>query len=192
MLLAAVKSSLSVVDITPANIVGNIKINSHSGRATFATVGALKESLGENINYVNADFVAKERGIDVQKESSPTAGAYKNIIRLRLTTEKEIIEIAGTIFNDDVQRIVEINGFALDIEPKGRMILFKNTDVPGVIGDVGQILAKHHVNIADFRLGRDKSGRALAVIIVDNDVSEEVLKELNELEASLYVKYVIL
>jgi len=179
--------------IKSLQVVGNGAIGEYiDSLATFATVGALKESLGENINYVNADFVAKDRGIDVQKESSPTAGAYKNIIRLRLTTEKEIIEIAGTIFNDDVQRIVEINGFALDIEPKGRMILFKNTDVPGVIGDVGQILAKHHVNIADFRLGRDKSGRALAVILVDNDVSEEVLKELNALEASLYVKYVIL
>jgi D-3-phosphoglycerate dehydrogenase len=160
--------------------------------ATFATVGALKESLGETINYVNADFVAKERGIDVVKASSPAAGAYKSIIRLRLTTDKEVIEISGTIFNDDVQRIVEINGFALDVEPKGRMILFKNTDVPGVIGDVGQILAKHHVNIADFRLGRDKSGLALAVILVDNDVSEEVLRELDALEASIYVKYVIL
>ncbi|WP_300362398.1 ACT domain-containing protein, partial [Hydrogenimonas sp.] len=76
--------------------------------------------------------------------------------------------------------------------PKGRMILFKNTDVPGVIGDVGQILARHHVNIADFRLGRDKSGLALAVIIVDNDVSDIVLRELDALEASIFVKYVIL
>ncbi len=161
--------------------------------ATFATVGALKEALGEMINYVNADFVAKERGIEIQKESSASTGAYKNKITLRLTTEREVTEISGTIFNEDVQRIVSINGFALDIEPKGRMILFKNTDVPGVIGDVGQILAKHNVNISDFRLGRDiKKGLALAVILVDNDVSEEVLKELDALEASVYVKYVIL
>ncbi len=161
--------------------------------ATFATVGALKEALGEMINYVNADFVAKERGIEIQKESSASTGAYKNKITLRLTTEREVTEISGTIFNEDVQRIVSINGFALDIEPKGRMILFKNTDVPGVIGDVGQILAKHNVNISDFRLGRDiKKGLALAVILVDNDVSEEVLKELDALQASVYVKYVIL
>ncbi|BBG66136.1 D-3-phosphoglycerate dehydrogenase [Hydrogenimonas sp.] len=161
--------------------------------STFATVGALKDALGEMINYVNADFVAKERGIEIQKESSANAGAYKNKITLRLTTEKEVTEISGTIFNDDVQRIVSINGFALDIEPKGRMILFKNTDVPGVIGDVGQILARHNVNISDFRLGRDrKKGLALAVILVDDDVSEEVLSELDALEASVYVKYVIL
>ena len=160
--------------------------------ATFAAVGALKESLGETINYVNAEFVAKERGIEIKRESVPATGAFKNKVTLKLTSENGVIEIAGTIFNDNVQRIVEINGFALDVEPKGRMILFKNTDVPGVIGDVGQILAKHNVNIADFRLGRDRSGMALAVIIVDNDVSEEVLRELDALEASVYVKYVIL
>jgi D-3-phosphoglycerate dehydrogenase len=160
--------------------------------ATFAAVGALKEALGENINYVNAEFVAKERGIDIQKEAKPATGAFKNKIAVRLTTENGVIEIAGTIFNDNVQRIVEINGFALDVEPKGRMILFKNTDVPGVIGDVGQILAKYRVNIADFRLGRNKDGMALAVIIVDDDVNEEVLRELDALEASVYVKYVIL
>ncbi len=161
--------------------------------ATFATVGALKESLGEMINYVNADFVAKERGIEIHKERSADTGAYKNMITIRLSTEKEVTEISGTIFNDDVQRVVSINGFALDIEPKGRMILFKNTDVPGVIGDVGHILAKHNVNISDFRLGRDvKKALALAVILVDNDVSEEVLEELDALEASVYVKYVIL
>jgi len=160
--------------------------------ATFAAVGALKESLGENINYVNAEFVAKERGIEIHKEKSPATGPFKNKISLRLTTEQGVMEISGTIFNDNVQRIVEINGFTLDVEPKGRMILFKNTDVPGVIGDVGQILARHRVNIADFRLGRDKKGMALAVILVDNDVNEEVLRELDALEASVYVKYVIL
>ncbi|WP_456450466.1 phosphoglycerate dehydrogenase [Hydrogenimonas sp.] len=179
--------------IKSLRIVGEGEIGEYiDSLATFAAVGALKEALGENINYVNAEFVAKERGIDIQKEAVPSKGAFKNKVTVRLTTDNGVVEIGGTIFNDNVQRIVEINGFALDVEPKGRMILFKNTDVPGVIGDVGRILAEHQVNIADFRLGRDKSGMALAVIIVDNDVSEEVLEELDALEASVYVKYVIL
>jgi len=182
------KGAIKSLKVTGAGEIGDY-VNSLT---TFATVGALKESLGESINYVNADFVAKERGIDVHKESLQAAGAYKSVVSLKLTTDKEFIEISGTIFNDDVQRIVEINGFALDVEPNGRMILFKNTDVPGVIGDVGQILAKHNVNISDFRLGRDKSGHALAVIHVDNDIDEGVLSELDALEASIYVKYVIL
>ncbi len=159
---------------------------------TFATVGALKESLGESINYVNAEFVAKERGIEIFKAKRPESSGYKNKVTVKLTTDKEVIEISGTIFEESVQRIVDINNFALDVEPKGKMILFKNTDVPGVIGEVGMILAKHNINIADFRLGRDNHGHALAVIIVDDDVSKEVLSELAALKACLSVSYAIL
>ncbi|MRI82968.1 MAG: phosphoglycerate dehydrogenase [Nitratiruptor sp.] len=159
---------------------------------TFATVGALKESLGESINYVNAEFVAKERGIEVLASRQPEASGYKNKVTVKLVTDRDLIEIGGTIFDENVQRIVEINNFALDVEPRGKMILFKNTDVPGVIGEVGMILAKHNINIADFRLGRDEHGLALAVIIVDDDVSKEVLQELADLKACLSVSYAIL
>ncbi|WP_281951116.1 phosphoglycerate dehydrogenase [Nitrosophilus kaiyonis] len=159
---------------------------------TFVVVGALKESLGEAVNYVNAEFVAKERGIDIINKTQPNTSGYKNKITVKLTTDKDVIEISGTIFEESVQRIVEINNFAIDVEPKGKMILFKNTDVPGVIGQVGMILAKHNINIADFRLGRDQHGQALAVIIVDDDVSKETLKELSNLEACISVHYAIL
>jgi len=80
----------------------------------------------------------------------------------------------------------------LDIDPKGKMIIFKNTDVPGVIGELGTILAKHGVNIADFRLGRDNKGHALSVILVDNNISKDILKELKELSTCLGVAYTVL
>jgi D-3-phosphoglycerate dehydrogenase len=161
-----------------------------SSLATFVTVGALAEMSGETINYVNADFVATERGIKIETEELPGSPVYKNLVTVKLTTDKDVIELSATMFNDDVQRIVDINGFGVDVEPKGNMILFKNTDVPGVIGHVGTTLAAHAVNIADFRLGRNKSGQALAVIIVDSTVSETTLKELASLEACISVSYV--
>jgi D-3-phosphoglycerate dehydrogenase len=69
------------------------------------------------------------------------------------------------------------------------MVLFKNTDVPGVIGKVGTILGNNNVNIADFSLARNNKSQALAVILVDNIVNEATLKELASLEACLSVKY---
>ncbi len=114
---------------------------------------------------------------------------YKNLITIKITTDKGAISISGTIFNDTVQRIVDINGFAVDIEPKGNMVLFKNTDVPGVIGKVGTILADHNVNISDFRLGRNSQSQALAVIMVDNTVTDATLEELASLEACISVDY---
>lgn len=156
---------------------------------TFATVGALTESLGDNINYVNAEFVAQDRGITLDFKEEANTSIYKNRITIKLTTEKDVIAISSTIFEENVQRIVDINGFDLDIEPKGNLIIFKNTDVPGVIGHIGTTLAKHNVNIADFRLGRS-ANEALAVIIVDSKVSKETLQELSELKACISVDYV--
>ena len=69
------------------------------------------------------------------------------------------------------------------------MILFKNSDVPGVIGHVGKILGDNNINIADFRLGRNKKG-ALAVIIVDDNITEAILEELRNLDAAKAVYFV--
>ncbi len=158
--------------------------------ATFVTVGVLADVSGETINYVNADFVAENRGIKVETELEPSSSAYKNLITIKLTTDKNVVEISATIFEDSVQRVVEINGFDLDVEPKGDLILFQNTDIPGVIGQVGTILADDSVNIADFRLGRDEKGQALAVIITDDAVKDETLTKLESLEACIRVDYV--
>ncbi|MEA3373645.1 MAG: phosphoglycerate dehydrogenase [Campylobacterota bacterium] len=157
--------------------------------ATFVTVGAMAESSGDTINYVNADFIAAERGVKVDSSEESASSIYKNLITVTLTTEKDVISISATIFEEDVQRIVDINGFDLDVEPKGSMILFRNTDVPGVIGQVGTVLANRNINIADFRLGRSDNGQALAVIIVDSPINDTVLNELASLEACISVDY---
>ena len=157
--------------------------------STFVTVGALAESSGDTINYVNADFIANEKGIKVETEALADSSVYKNLITVKLTTDKAVTTIRATIFDDNVQRVVEIDGFSVDVALKGNMIFFKNTDVPGVIGSVGTILAGHNVNISDFRLGRNSQSEALAVIIVDSAVSENVLKELNSLDACISVSY---
>jgi len=99
--------------------------------------------------------------------------------------------VSGTVFDEDKLRIIKINEYDLDVIPQGRMILLKNSDTPGVIGDVGHILAKHNINIADFRLGRSKN-QALAVIIVDEEVGKEVLEELKSLEATIEVSTVVI
>jgi len=157
---------------------------------TFATVGILKESLEDAVNYVNAEFVAQERGIEIHKIEHKNSRGFDNKITIKLTTEKTIFNISGTVFNDNDGRIIEIDGHKLDFKPKGTMIFFRNTDVPGVIGDVGHIMASNNLNIADFRLGRDKNAQALAVVKVDGDINKKVLQELSELETCISVSYV--
>ena len=125
-----------------------------SSLSTFALVGILNATVGDKVNYVNAPYVAQERGIEVQLKSMESHGIYKNKLKLTLLTQKGTFSVSGTVFNENTPKIIDVNNFALDIEPKGKMILFRNDDTPGVIGFVGTTLAKHNINIADFRLSR--------------------------------------
>ena len=72
------------------------------------------------------------------------------------------------------------------------MIIFKNTDVPGVIKSVSTILADENINIADFRLGRGVEGDSLAVILVDSEVQKSTLDKLAALQTCLMVRYAAL
>ena len=155
---------------------------------TFALVGAMTEIVGENVNYVNAKFLAEENGIELEtEEKSNDNSAYKNLVTVEIYTETKVYAISGTMFEDSF-RIVKIKDFELEFEPKGNFIFFRNTDVPGVIGEVGMTLAKYNINISDFRLGRSRD-EAMAVIVTDTKVTKEVLEELSKLKAAISVYY---
>ena len=155
---------------------------------TFATVGAMSVAAGDEINYVNAKFLAEEKGINFDTCEITHSSGYSNKVTVKITTEKGVNTISGTVFDEDVQRIVELNGFTFDIAPKGNMIMLRNSDVPGVIGEVGKTLGDHNINIADFRLSRGKDG-ALAVILVDDKIDHELMHKLENLEAAISVAY---
>lgn len=157
---------------------------------TFATVGLLTESLEEQVNYVNAEFVAEDRNIKIIKETAINQSGLTNKISIKISTDNGDFFLAGTVFGEKTLRIMDIDGYKLDLEPKGHLILFRNTDVPGVIGDVGRIVSSNGLNIADFRLGRDNKAHALAVVKVDSNITKEVLTELSQLEACISVNHV--
>jgi D-3-phosphoglycerate dehydrogenase len=72
------------------------------------------------------------------------------------------------------------------------MIVIRNTDQPGVIGDIGTILGRNRVNIANFALGRDGDS-AVGVVIVDADsVADSVLDEIRKVKGIREVRLVSL
>ncbi len=64
--------------------------------------------------------------------------------------------------------------------------------MPGVIGDLVELLQVIMVNISDFRLGRDSNSQALAVVKVDDNVNKSLLQELSSLETCISVAYVVI
>ncbi len=155
---------------------------------TFALVGSLKESIGENVNYVNAKFLAEEKGIDIVKKSGKST-TFKNKIEVKLTTENDSITLGGTVFDENIQKIVNINDIELEFKPKGKMIFFKNEDKPGVIAKISTKLYESGVNIVDFRLGSDHKGSAIAVVLVDNELNKDVIENLNSIQECKWVSY---
>ncbi|MCX6076921.1 MAG: phosphoglycerate dehydrogenase [Campylobacterales bacterium] len=183
-------SQINKSQIIAVKVSGQGEISNYvDSLSTFVAVGAMSESSGDTINYVNAEFIAKEKGIKIESEALSDSSVFKNLITVKLTTSEGTTTISATIFDDHVHRIVAIDGFDIEVALKGNMILFKNSDVPGVIGSIGSTLAKHNVNIADFSLARNNQAQALAVILVDNAVDDVTLDELASLEACISVNY---
>jgi D-3-phosphoglycerate dehydrogenase len=182
-------SQIKKSPIESIEVISEGDISEHlNSIAIFAIVGSLKESLMEKINYVNALHIAKERGIEIVSKNNKNNSPYKNRVTVRVTTRAGTIKICGTIFDNDIQKIVQIDEFLLDISPKGKMIFFKNSDVLGVVGDIGSMLANYSINISDFRLGRNKS-EALAIIVIDDEIDASIIEELKSLKACIGVSY---
>ncbi|MFA6761112.1 MAG: phosphoglycerate dehydrogenase [Sulfuricurvum sp.] len=177
--------------------IETIKVSGHGdiakyvdSLATFVAVGAMSQRSDDSINYVNVSFKAKEKGIKIESEVLAESSVYKNLISVKLTTiDGGSTTISATIFDDNIFRIISIDGFDIEVAIKGDMIILKNDDVPGVIGSIGTTLAKFNVNIADFSLARNTNRQALAVIVVDNIITEEILSELLKIEACKSVAY---
>ncbi len=146
--------------------------------AAFAA-GLLEHRLDQNVNIVNARLLAAERGIEIVEQTSSQTGDFTTLIRADVQTDKKIYTAAGTFFGNQYLRLVQLGPFHLDAYMDGVMLLFTHRDVPGLIGFIGTIFGKHHVNISQMTVGRrTPGGDAIAVLNLDNPPPEDALKEV--------------
>jgi len=159
--------------------------------ASAVLMGILKEVVDFPINIINASYVAKDRGLKVEELTSTETVDFKHYIKVVAKSDGNEKVVVGTVLEGNIPRIVQIDKYRVDVEPEGIMLLFENKDVPGVIGKIGTMLGKANVNIAGFRLGREKKGGiALGILNLDDEVPEEVLEEIKKLPEILLVKQV--
>lgn len=149
--------------------------------ASFAA-GLLHEALDENVNIVNAELLARERGIEMVESSSVEAGDFATLVSATVVTDTGELQAAGTIFGNEFLRLVRLGDYQLDAYLDGRLLIYRHRDVPGLIGYIGTVFGKHQVNIAHMALGREKNvpgGDAVAVLNLDNEPSAEALAEVS-------------
>lgn len=143
--------------------------------------GMLEPFVTETVNYVNAQHVAKERGIAVSQVSGLQRMDYPNIISCRVEWSGGHRTVVATLFSHNEPRIVEVDGYRVDVVPEGTILVTVSHDEPGFIGKVGTALGGLGVNIATWKTGRSgPGGRALSFISVDSDVPETALRSLAE------------
>jgi D-3-phosphoglycerate dehydrogenase len=146
--------------------------------AAFAA-GLLEFRLDQNVNIVNAELLARERGIEIVEQTNPKKGDFSTLIRADVTTEKKTYTAAGTLFGNQYLRLVQLGPYPLDTFLDGHLLLFTHRDVPGLIGFIGTIFGKHNVNIAQMNVGRQVAGgEAIAVLNLDSTPPEEALREV--------------
>jgi D-3-phosphoglycerate dehydrogenase len=139
------------------------------------------------VNYINADALARELGIDVSINFSTSDSNYSNLISTKVKTDKEVL-IDGSIFDDNLPRLVNIFGYKIEVNPNGTLLFVQNDDVPGVIGKVGTLLGDNKINIAAYLLSREKNKNlAFAVIRLDEPVASKIIKLLNEIKELRFV-----
>ena len=135
--------------------------------------------------------IARERGIEVKEVKSSDAGDFTSLISLQVEADKRTSRIAGALYSRRDPRIVQLDTFRVEIVPDGHMLFILNNDRPGVIGDVGQILGKHRINIARMQCSREeKGGQALLILGVDGPLPADALRAITIAKNILSVKLV--
>src|SRR5215813_13017480 len=149
------------------------------GRAVLK--GLLERVTAQAVNLVNAHLVARERGLQTSVETDEeVVSGYTNLITVTTQAGTGRKIIAGTVF-DGVPRIVRLKDLHVEFIPEGHILVLSYEDRPGMVGKIGSILGRHNVNIASMHVGRrTKRGRAIVVLLLDEEVSPEVMEEVGK------------
>ena len=147
---------------------------------TAAVLGGLLESvIEERVNLVNAGVIAQNRGLKVIEQKATVSENYPNLISVEVTTDIGTTTVAGTLMRGETH-IVRIDNYWIDIVPTGGYWLFSDhLDRPGLIGAVGMVTGNADININSMQVGRlEPRGRALMVLAVDREISEDERQQL--------------
>jgi D-3-phosphoglycerate dehydrogenase len=153
--------------------------------------GALAGRIEENVNLVNAPAIAEDRGIGVSERKEHESKDYANLVSVAVVADGQRTEVAGTTFGPrNVPHLVSAYGQSFNIELLTHMVIFRYSDVPGMIGKIGTVFGEHGINIAATAVGREPdhepsqpagggTGRlAVMVVTTDSSVPDEVLAEI--------------
>jgi len=161
---------------------GEVTDNDVSVLQLAATKGVFLDVVTEQVTYVNAPLLAKERGVDIGLVTSPDSPDYHNLVTVRgALPDGRSVQISGTLVTGprEVEKLTEVDGYDVDIPLVGHLVFLRYADRPGVVGIIGRAFGDVGINIASMQVSRrEAGGEALMVLDVDSPVSAELVTEV--------------
>lgn len=152
--------------------------------------GLLAPVVDGPVNLVNAHLVARERGVTVSVLREEETHGYHGLLTITTHTRGGRKVIAGTVF-DGQPRIVRLRDLNIEFTPEGYILVLSYEDRPGMVGRIGTLLGALNVNIASMHVGRrSKRGRAIVVLILDEDLAPEQLAEVARVVEADFVRLI--
>ena len=154
-----------------------------------ALKGIFAKIASEQVSYVNAPLLAEQRGIAVRLITDAVSEEYRNVITIRGTLgDGRAVSVSGTLTGPkQVQKIVEIHGYEVELPMSDHFVVMLYTDRPGIVAVYGREFGDAGINIAGMQIARkEPGGEALSVLTVDSAVPPELLNRVREaIEATL-------
>lgn len=154
-----------------------------------ALKGIFSNIVTESVSYVNAPLLAEARGVTVRLVTDAASDEYRNLLTIRgALSDGSQISVSGTLTGTkQAQKIVEINGYDVEVPMAEHLIVMIYTDRPGIVAVYGKEFGEANINIAGMQIARQSAGgQALSVLTVDSPVPDELLEKVRTtIDASL-------
>ena len=173
-----------LLDGAPVRVSSTLHGERFAGDVEMLVASVLKGVLGValegyGVNVVNARSLARERGLEVLVAHGAEREDFTNLVRVRVESARDVHEVAGTQFGKTTSHVVNIDGFPLEVTPRGWMVVSLSDNVPGVIGRMGTLVGRHGGNINKMNNGSSGDGaRALSTMSLDAAPPSALLEEL--------------
>ena len=173
---------------------GELADEPHEMLVSATLVGLLGQVLSQAVTLVNARTAAEQRGLEIIESRSSRPRNFTSLVSLKLQTSAGELWAEGALFEPAQPRLVRLDGVEVEAPLEGTLLVIRNRDQPGVIGEVGSVLGRHGINIATFALGRGVGG-AVGVVHVgargptgaetraEPEVTRDVLVEIRGIAA---------
>ena len=177
---ALTHDSLTQIEVEVAGEIASLDVKALE---LAALKGVFTDVVSEQVSYVNAPVLAEQRGINTRLVTTGQSEEYRNVLTIRgALSDGSQISVAGTLTGPkQIQKLVGVNGYDLEIPISEHLLVILYQDRPGVIGTLGQVLGERGINIAGMQVARNKEGgQALSLLTVDSSVPQDVLESLKE------------